>query len=142
MIDVVLYRKGLAFLPFSDEDRDASLVYPERQPVRARITGAMKARAYRELCAYKSSCEYIANLNLNENMNAKGKVDHLTKLKLGFVDGTVFDERGLLHWIVKSLSYDNCDQPEAHDYISKALEEHAALAGVYDVDAYLKGLAT
>ncbi|MFA5252766.1 MAG: hypothetical protein WC454_09315 [Phycisphaerae bacterium] len=71
-------------------------------------------------------------------MDTKEKVDHLTRLKCGFVDGTVFDEKGLLHWLVKSLSYENCHQPDRTTYITKALEEHAALAGVHDVEKYLQ----
>jgi hypothetical protein len=108
--------------------------------LRARITGSKKERAYRELCAYMGSCEYIASLAINDNMDTKAKVDHLTRLQCGFVEGTVFDKKGMLHWIVKSLGYENCDQPESHEFISKALEEHAALAGVGDVDLYLKNL--
>ena len=69
-------------------------------------------------------------------MDTKTKVDHLTRLNCGFVEGTVFDENGLLHWIPKSLSYMNCDHPEAHRFIKQALEDHAALVGIFDVDEY------
>lgn len=138
MIDIVVFRQGNRFVPFSDEDRLAAMSMSQSTALRARISGARKERAYRELCAYFGSCRYISELNLNDNMNTKGKVDHLTRLKCGFVEGTVFDERGLLHWIPKSLSYTNCDQPDAHEFIAKALEEHAALAGIHDVDTYLR----
>jgi len=138
MIDIVVQRVGNQYTPFSDEDREKGLAYPEYRFLRAKITGAMKERAYRELCAYMGSCAYIASLAINENMNTKKKVDHMTRLKCGFVEDTVFDERGMLHWIPKSLAYENCDQPDAHKFIAEALEEHAALAGVFDVEKYLK----
>jgi len=148
VIDICIQRRGDIYLPFSDEDRMAGRAYPEMMFLRARITGSKKERAYRELCAYMGSCKYIASLAINENMNTKEKVDHLTRLKCGFVEGTVFDDKGMLHWIPKSLSYENCDQPDAHEFISRALEEHAFLAGVEGdeaarmspVDVYLKNL--
>jgi len=140
VIDIVLMRKGNSYIPFSEEDRQAGFVYSEHEMLRAKITGAKKERAYKELCAYMGSCQYISELGINENMNTKFKVDYLTRLKCGFVDGTVFDDNGLLHWIVKSLSYENCDQAESHNFIKQALEEHAALAGVFDVEQYLRML--
>jgi len=138
MIEICGTRRGDFYIPFSEEDRRAGLILPEQQFLRIRITGSKKERAYRELCAYMGSCEYIASLGLNPNMASKAKVDHLTRLKCNFVEDTVFDENGLLHWIVKSLSYDNCDQPDSHEFIAKALENHAELAGLYDVEEYLK----
>ena len=71
-------------------------------------------------------------------MDSVEKVDFLTRIKCGFVEGTVFDEKGLLHWLPKSISYSNCDQPDRTAFITQALEEHAALAGVCDVEEYLK----
>lgn len=138
MIDIVVFRQGTKFVPFSDEDRMAAMSLSQSTPLRARISGAKKMRSYTHLCAYWGSCNYIASLGLNSNMDSKSKVDHLTRLKCGFVDGTVFDERGLMHWMVKSLSYENCDHPESVKYIQAALEEHAALAGIHDVDEYLR----
>lgn len=140
MITICIQRVGNTYIPFSEEDRIAGLVYPEHQFLRARITGSKKERAYRELCAYMGSCQYIADLDINENMNTKIKVDHLTRLKCGFVEDTVFDEKGMLHWIPRSLNYLTCDQPEAHAFIAKAFEEHAALAGIHDVDEYVNML--
>jgi hypothetical protein len=140
MIDICVQRKGNTYHPFSEEDRIAGLVHPEMMFLRARISGSKKERAYRELCAYMGSCSYIAKLGINKNMDTKVKVDHLTRLKCGFVEGTVFDGKGMLHWIPKSLSYKNCDQPESHAFIKQAIEEHAALCGIDDVDVYLRHL--
>ena len=133
-------RKGGTIIPFSDYDKKELYKFPENQFLEVTATGSMKERAYRELCCYFGSCSYIAYLEINVNMNTKNKVDHLTKLKCGFVEDTVFDEKGLLHWITRSLSYNNCDQPESHNFIKKALEEHAELAGISDVDEYVKFL--
>ena len=140
MIDAVLYRKGNLLLPFSEDDQSEIRKVAETRPLRVKIWGDFDPRSLRELRGYWGSCGFIADLAINYNMNTKAKVDHLTRLKLGFVEGTVFDHRGLLHWIVKSLSFDNCHQPDAHQFITKAFEEHAALAGVFDVETYLKGL--
>ncbi len=141
LIDIVILRDKDTYHPFSEEDRLAGRKYPEKRPLRARISGARKMRSYRELCAYFGSCQYIANLNLDEHKNTKKKVDYLTRIKLGFVEETIFDaESGELYWIVKHLDYDSCDQPDAHAFISQALEKHAQLAGCRDTDEYLDHL--
>lgn len=138
MIDICGQRRGSNYIPFSEEDRKAGQVFPENQFLRLKIYGSKKEPHYRQLCAYFGSCEYIASMAINQNMDTKEKVDHLTRLKCGFVEGTVFDEKGLLHWLVKSLNYSNCEQPDRTAYITKALEEHAALAGINDVEQYLE----
>ena len=140
MIDIAMCRKGGLYVPFSEEDRQAGLVFPENKILVAKITGATNPRSIRELRCYFGSCGYIANQDFNPNMNTKGKVDHLTRLECGFVEDTVFDSRGILHWIVKSLKIENCEQPEAHAFIVQALEKHAALCGIYDVDEYVRHL--
>lgn len=140
MISICLQRRGSTYIPFSEEDRRNGMVFAENQFLHAKIYGAKKEPHYRQLCAYWGSCEYIAGLAINPNMDTKEKVDHLTRLKCGFVEGTVFDEKGLLHWLVKSLSYENCDQPDRTAFITKALEEHAALAGIDNVETYLEML--
>ena len=140
MIDICVQRQGNMYVPFSEHDRKAGLVFPERQVLRAKISGSKKVPHYTQLCAYFGSCEYIASLAFNKNMNSKDKVDYLTRLKCDFVKDTVIDHRGLLQWRAKSLSYENCDQPDRTEFISKALESHADLVGVPSVDEYLKGL--
>jgi len=129
-------RQGKSLIPFSEEDLQELYKYPENQFLEIKIKGSKKRRSYLELSFYWGSCAYIATLDLNPNMDTKNKVDHLTRLKCGFVDGTVFDENGLLHWMVRSLSYDNCDSPDAHKFISQALESHAELVGIFDVKEY------
>jgi len=138
VVEICGIRKGKSLLPFSEEDAQELYKYPESQFLEIKIKGSKKQRSYRELCFYWGSCAYISTLGINPNMDTKGKVDHLTRLKCGFVDGTVFDENGLLHWMVRSLSYDNCDSPRAHKFIKKALESHAELIGIFDVKEYKK----
>jgi len=133
-------RQGKTLIPFSDEDLREIYKFPENQFLEIKIKGSKKERSYRELCLYFSSCTCISRLNLNANMDTKEKVDYLTRLKCGFVDGTVFDGNGLLHWMVRSLSYDNCDHPDAHKFINQALESHAELVGIFDVEEYKKHL--
>lgn len=83
------------------------------------------------------SCRYIAGLNKNENLNTKEKVDYLTRIQEGFVEDTVYDEKTKkIHWIPKSLSYDNCDQPRSHRFIADALENHATMVNL-SVDDYV-----
>ena len=138
MIDVIVQRKGKAYYPFSEEDAVKGFEYPENMPLKAKITGARKVRSYLELCCYKGSCRYIANLDLSENTNTEKKIDHLTKIQCGFVDDTVYDPNTKrVHWIVKSLSYDTCDQTESHNFIKLALERHAELAGMKNADKYV-----
>lgn len=127
-------------MPFSDEDLAQALTLSEIVVLRARISGAKKARAYRELCAYFSSCENIATYSFNENMDSKKKVDYMTRIKLGFVEGFFIDPFGNIHWMPKSLNYETCDQPDSHAFITNALSDHAALVGIYDVEQYLDGL--
>ena len=140
MIDVVVCRKGDKLIPFSEHDRQQMLTMSSVSLLRARITGAKKERSYRELCCYFGSCDYIADLNLNENMNTKNKADYLTRIRCGFVKEVVIDENGLLHWIPDDLDYENCDHPKSHKFIQEALERHAFLAGVDDVDEYVRNL--
>lgn len=141
MIEVTLQRRGDAYFPFSEEDRAKGRKYLENQPLRAKLTGAKKARSYRELCCYWGSCRYIASLNLNGNMNTENKVDHMTRIKLGFTESPIYlEEKRTLTWIPKRLDYSNCDQPEAHAFIAAALEEHAQLAGIDDVERYVEML--
>lgn len=124
--------------PHTEEDRIQAASYKPNQIVKVKVSGVRKHRAYRELCCYKGSCKYIASLNLDPNKDTPRKVDILTKNHCGFVDGTVYDEKTKqVYWIEKSLSYANCDQPEAHQFIKAALEEHAYLAGIDDVDQYV-----
>lgn len=140
MIDIVLMRRGNFYVPFSDYDRQQGLIYPENKPLRGKISGASKIRAYRELCAYKGSCDYIADLQLDPNKSTAWQVDHWSKLKFGFVKGTIFYDDGSFQWIPDSLSYDNCGQPRSHAFITQALAAHADLAGCSDTDEYLRML--
>ncbi|KKK58695.1 hypothetical protein LCGC14_3041830 [marine sediment metagenome] len=143
MKSICAQRKGSHYIAFAEEDRLAGLVFPENQFLRLKISGSKKERSYRELSCYFSSCQYIADQATSTNMDSKTKVHYLTRIQLGFVEDTVFDPNtGLLHWIPRSLSYSNCDQPDAHKFIADALEEHAFLAGVGDVDEYVKMLNT
>jgi hypothetical protein len=140
MISICIQRRGGHYIPFSDVDRKAGMVFPENQFLHAKIAGSKKEPHYRQLCAYFGSCEYIAEQSNNPNMNSKAKVDHMTRInpRCNFVEATVFDERGMLHWIPKSLNYENCDQPDRTAFITKALELHAEMVGIYDVEQYLK----
>ena len=131
MIEVILQRRGNLYHPYSEEDAEKGLVYPENMMLRAKIAGTRKARSYDELCCYMGSCGYISSLNLNDDMNTKKKVDHLTRIQEGFVEDTVYDPKTKrVHWIVKSLNYDTCDQPTSHRFMVGAFEKHADLAGV------------
>lgn len=142
MIQIVGYRKGSLYYPFSDDDREAGLAYQEHAPLSIKITGAKKMPFYVQLCCYFGSCQYISELSLNKNMNTKEKVDILTRIKCGFVKDTIVIPNGGVQWIVKSLSYENCEQPDRTAFINKALIEHAALAKVFDVDRYIRFLNT
>ena len=138
MIDICVQKRGNAYYPASDEDREAGLVYKENQILKAKISGTRKLRSLKELHCYWGSCRYIASLNLNEDMNTKDKVNYLTRVKSGFVEDTVYDDvHKRVHWIPKRLDYENCNQPTAHRFIEAALEMHADLAGLKDVDKYV-----
>ena len=143
MIDIIGQRKGKVLYPMSDEDAERVYDYPENKPLRLQITAATKIRSYRELCCYMGSCRYISSLNLNEDLNTKDKVDFLTRIKQGFVSDTVYDDTTKrVHWIPKSLSYANCNQPRSHRFIADALESHAELAGIKSVEEYVLFLNT
>lgn len=126
------------FKAVSDDDLKASLVWPMDQLLEANIKGSKKDRSYRELCCYKGSCKYIANLNLDENKDTPEKVDFITKIKCGFYEAmTVDTKNGRVFFQPKSLSYSNCDQQESHDYIAKALDKHSELVGL-STDDYVR----
>lgn len=142
MIDKIFRKtkKGILSV-LHEEDIDCLDEFLINEPLMVKITRAskVKSRAYKELCCYKGSCKYIANMNFNEDMNKTNKVDHLTKIRCGFFEDVVYDENSKrTHWLVKSLSYANCDQPESHRFISAALEMHAGLVGISDVNDYVQ----
>lgn len=148
MIDLVLYRKGDAWFPFSEYDRLMGRKYAELRMTRHQTTGAAKMRSYRELCAYWGSCTYIATLGQETTdkqtgkiirLDTKQKIDDATRYELGFYD-VICSFAGEPHLKLRHLCYENCDQDEAHEFIVNALEYHAQLAGTPDVDLYLKFL--
>jgi len=142
MIDCLAKKTGKGQVTvFSESDAELFDDFYINEPLRVKVTRAskVKTRSYIELSCYKGSCQYIANMNFNENMNTKEKVDHLTKIRCGFVETVIYDDKTKqTHWLVKSLSYKNCDQPESHRYIASALEHHAGLVGISNVDDYVK----
>ena len=77
-------------------------------------------------------------MNFNANMDTQDKVDFLTKIRCGFVESIIHDSKmDQVHFIPKSLSYVNCDQPESHVFIADALRRHAALVGL-GTDEYVQ----
>ena len=139
MPEIILKRVGFGwFKAASDEDSKMTLAWPEDQLLSAKITASKKERSYRELKCYHGSCRYIANMNFSKEMDTKEKVDLLTKIRCGFIDGVINDNRlKQVHFLVKSLSYANCDQAESHEYIAQALEKHSELVGL-PTDEYVR----
>lgn len=126
------------FKAATDDDVLKASAYKTEDLVKITIAGAKKARAYRELCCYKGSCKYIANMNFSEYMNTPKRVDYMTKLRCDFVEDYIHDPKdGTIHPIVRSLSYESCDQPESHGFIAKALEKHSELVGI-PTDDYVR----
>lgn len=123
---------------YSSEDAKLLEAYPVNMLLNMQVTGSRKERAYKELCCYMGSCQYIADHAFNEEMNSQAKVDHMTRIQENFVSDIIYDNIGKrTHWMVKSLSYATCDQPESHRFIAGALERHAALLGIKNVDDYV-----
>lgn len=139
MPPIILKRIGYGyFKAVSDEDSKNSLVWPTGQFLEATIKGSKKARAYKELCCYKGSCKYIANMNFSKEMDTPEKVSVLTKIRAGFISDIIHDSKmNQTHFIPKSLSYSNCEQSESHEFISKALDLHSNLVGLSTND-YIK----
>lgn len=135
---VMAERRGGVFVAFSDDDLAQAQKYPEKTLLKLVVSGAKKTRAYRELCCYKGSCKYIASLAFNDRMDTPKKVDHMTKIKFGFIDGSFVHPTLGVQFMVKSLSYENCDQPESHEYIADALKAHATLCGIDFVEDYIQ----
>lgn len=140
MIDIVIQRRGDLYIPFGEEDRLAGLMFNEHHLLHARIGVSTKERSYKQLCCYMSSCSHIARLGVFEGMTTKESVDHLTRVRCGFVHSVVTDSKGQTHHIVKRLNYVNCDQPTAHRFIEQALRIHAGLAGYTDTSEYVASL--
>lgn len=138
---IMAIRRGSVFQVFSEEDNRAARSFPAGVMLKLVVSGARKQRAYRELCCYFGSCQYIADLALSEYMNTKAKVDHMTRVRLGFVDETFVDPKtGNVHFIPSRLDYQNCGQSDAHEFIAKALAAHAGLSGLESTDDYIQML--
>ena len=136
---IMATRRGSIFKVFSDEDLRAAKSFPDGVMLKLVVSGARKQRAYRELACYWGSCQYIADLALSEYMDSQAKVNHMTRVRLGFVDETFVDPKtGNVHFIPARLDYQNCDQAEAHEFIAKALAAHAELAGMDCTDDYIQ----
>ena len=119
------------FKAATEEDMLKASQFKHDSLVKIKISGAKKIRSYRELSCYKGSCKYIANMAFNDNMDTPEKVDHLTKIRCGFIESVIHDSKmNQTHFIVKSLAYSNCDHPESHKFIADALEKHSELIGI------------
>jgi len=138
-VDIIVQKTSGAWLKASENiDIKKLQAYSVNQLLQAKIKGMQKERSYRELCCYHGSCKYIANMNFNANMDTQDKVDFLTKIRCGFVESIIHDSKmDQVHFIPKSLSYVNCDQPESHVFIADALRRHAALVGL-GTDEYVQ----
>jgi hypothetical protein len=138
-VDIMIQRtSGPWMKAMTDNDVRKVQIYPANQPLQSHIKGIRKERAYRELCCYKGSCTYIANMNFNSNIDTQGKVNFLTKIRCGFVESIIHDSKmNQVHFVPKSLAYANCDQPESHAFIADALRRHAALVGL-GTDEYVR----
>jgi len=123
---------------YSDQDAKALQAYPVNMLLNMKVTGSRKERAYRELCCYFGSCQYIADQNFNTDMNTQDKVDHMTRIQENFVSDIIYDRIGKRTlWMTKHLDYQSCDQPDSHRFIVGALERHAALVGCNNADDYI-----
>jgi len=141
--DLCGMRQGGIIIPFGDEDLRELYKHPVKQVLDITIKnrGKKYEYSYRQLCLYWGSCSYLAeHFSDNIDMNHKDKIDHRTRLELGFIKGTYTDHRGLLQWIPDDLNRQNCHQKKRQDFITKAIELHAALIGIYDVEEYKKHL--
>jgi hypothetical protein len=136
MVEILLHRTGAGhFQAVSDEDIKKSLKFKPGVLLRAEIKGSKKERSYRELKCYHGSCRYIADMNFNENMNTREKVDLITRIRCGFISDVINDSKlNQVHFIPKRLSYSNCDQQESHEFIAQALEKHSELVGLTTVE--------
>jgi len=74
---------GIFYLPFQDQDREASKEFKLFQVVKTRIFGFKKERSLRQLGLYWNRCTHVAELlSDHENQYTKEDIDFEVKVKV------------------------------------------------------------
>jgi len=127
MKELILQRKGDAFLPFDPESAELMRDYYENQPVRAKTTGIKKPRSYQQLKLYWKMCELVAD-HFDE-FRDKYDADWEARIKLRHYDRMTVDGNQIMVE-VKSISYSNLGHAEANRFFDRAFELFAKWLGV------------
>ncbi len=125
MVDVALQINSDGTLkPYALEDREALSDFMPNQIVRAKITGATKARSYPQLKLYFVICKIVADNLDDPEWSDKNKVSFQVKVALRFYDRdkSIVDEYGTRHIVWRSVSYKNLKHLEACNYFNKAYD--------------------
>ena len=119
MKELMLQRNGDTLQPFDPESLEIIRGFHENKPIRAKCTGAKKARSYQQLKAYWQACGIVAD-NL-ERFSDKHDTDWECRIKLRHI-GRMTVAGNMVVVECKSISYANLDHAEANNYFDRAFE--------------------
>ena len=134
MKHAALQRKGKALYPFSVEDENVILEYPENQIINAKFRGVTIPRSYEQLKLYFACCRKVAenidtSIKGNEGWGTKDDVDFNCRIacklikRMKIVDGVFYAEPS-------SIGYDNLSHLQACKYFDRAFDIMAKKLGI------------
>lgn len=149
MPTIILQRVNNTLVPDSKEDLNIIKGFKKNVPIKAKITSVKKYRSLRQLRAFHAACRKICDNSNNPNLDTPAKVKTYVKLHCGFIEedklkGSVpcpkcNTQVEIVHWILKSLSFDESDHIEVCEFLDKAFPFMADLIGTTE-EALLENL--
>lgn len=124
MKELILQLEDNVLVPFSIEDQGVLKEFKNNQTLKAKITGAKKARSYLQLKLYWSACKKVADNNESPGWQTKEQVDFQIRVALRFYDPDLIiaGHDGSIAFSYRSIAYKNLAHIEACSFFSDAFE--------------------
>ena len=133
MIDITMQKKGEAFYPYSQEDREAAAEYHHNQLARSKMTaiGAKKEYHIEQLAKFFVCCKKVADNTDTPGWTTKDNVAFQCKVKLHFVDTSAIavSPDGGVQFKYRSISLGSMKYLEACNFFANAYEIMAKFLG-------------
>lgn len=132
MIEIATQYIDGCYVPVSLKDQgQAHANHKENQIVRAKLSVVRHPRSVKQLQLYWVSCALVAENEPHPALCDKDAVDFHTRVALEFYDHDKIMVKGNQTVLaLKSIAFDNLNQPGMNDYMGKAMDLHAGWLGV------------
>jgi len=107
------------------EDEKKLRAYINNQILYVEIKGSISPRSLQQLRLYFGCCGKVA---MNTPFPSEKDVDEYVKLNCHFIE-YFYDHLGNRRFRTKSISYENCDQPDFNQFMDDALPVMADILG-------------